>query len=89
MTLQENMGDLEMHAREFTAREAFAYSVLDGDDVIGCVYIDPSQDPNTDARVRSGVTADRPDMDPVVWWAVTRWLGEVWPLQRFEYSARM
>lgn len=67
MTIQENMRDLEMHAREFTDREAFAYSVLDGDEVIGCVYINPSQNPDTDPRVRSWVTADRPDMDPVVW----------------------
>jgi RimJ/RimL family protein N-acetyltransferase len=89
MTIQENMRDLEMHAREFTDREAFAYSVLDGDEVIGCVYINPSQNPDTDARVRSWVTADRPDMDPVVWRAVTRWLQGAWPFQRFEYSARV
>jgi hypothetical protein len=78
-----------MHASEFTDREAFAYSVLDGDVVIGCIYINPSQDPDTDARVRSWVTADRPDMDSVVWRAVTRWLQGAWPFQRFEYSARM
>jgi RimJ/RimL family protein N-acetyltransferase len=89
MTIQENMRDLEMHASEFTDREAFAYSVLDGDEVIGCIYINPPQDPDTDARVRSWVTADRPDMDSVVWRAVTRWLQGAWPFQRFEYSARM
>ena len=61
------MRDLEGHAREFTDRDAFAYSVLDGDEVIGCLYIDPSQNPDTDAGVRSWVTADRADMDPVVW----------------------
>ena len=41
MTLGENLADLEKHSAEFLACEAFAYSVLDGDDVIGCVYIDP------------------------------------------------
>lgn len=35
MTLDQNLADLENHRREFVAGEAFAYSVLDGDQVIG------------------------------------------------------
>lgn len=59
MSSEQNLADLQMHAREFAAAEAFAYTVLaagrasgvlddhggdDTIDVIGCVYIDP--DPN-------------------------------------------
>jgi hypothetical protein len=43
MTLEENLGDLEMQARHFRDREGFTYTVLDPDrDVIGCVYIYPA-----------------------------------------------
>lgn len=84
MTLGENMADMEMHAREFEARTSFTYSVLDGDDVIGCVYIYPSAD--HDAHVRSWVTANRVEMDGVVRRAVRRWLVEEWPFQSIDYA---
>ena len=46
MTLEENRGDLERHARDFAARTGFTYTVLDPDDgdVIGCLYIYPLGD---------------------------------------------
>ena len=53
MKLDQNLVDLEQHRREFDTGEAFAYSVLDGDDVIGCVYIDPDSSGAADAMVRS------------------------------------
>ena len=89
MTIEENMSDLEGHAREFTDREAFAYSVLDGDDVIGCLYIDPAEDELHDADVSSWVTSSRAEMDPVVWNAVREWLAEKWPFENFAYSSRL
>ena len=88
MTIEENMSDLEGHAREFTDRKAFAYSVLDGDDVIGCLYIDPAEDERHDAEVSSWVTASRAEMDPVVWRSVSEWLGEKWPFESFAYASR-
>jgi len=87
MTIEENMADLEGHASEFANREAFAYSVLDGDDVIGCLYIDPAEDEGHDAEVRSWVTASRAEMDPVVWRSVSDWL-EGWPFRNFAYASR-
>ena len=48
---------------EFVAGEAFAYSVLDGDDVIGCVYIDPDRSGAADTMVRSWVRASRAERD--------------------------
>ena len=88
MTIEENMADLEGHAREFADREAFAYSVLDGDDVIGCLYINPAEDGVADAKINSWVTVSRSEMDPVVWSAVSEWLAESWPFENFAYASR-
>jgi hypothetical protein len=56
MSSEQNLTDLQMHAREFAAREAFAYTVLGSDrtdageaEVIGCVYIDPDTSGSADA----------------------------------------
>jgi hypothetical protein len=87
MTLQENMADMEMHAKEFTDREGFTYSILDGDMVIGCVYILPSKD-NHDAVVRSWVTKSRPEMDTVVWETLSNWLATEWPFGELFYASR-
>ncbi len=43
MSLEENLVDLERHARDFVDRTGFTYTVLDpDDDVIGCVYLYPA-----------------------------------------------
>jgi hypothetical protein len=88
MTLDENLGDLQRHAREFVEREAFTYSILDGDDVIGCLYIYPDEKGTTDAYVSSWVTERRTEMDAVVWRAVSDWLSTEWPFDDFRYAAR-
>ena len=88
MSLEENMGDLEMHAREFETREAFTYSILDGDEVIGCLYLYPDEWGDTDAYVSSWVRETRADMDAVVWSVVTEWLETDWPFRAFRYSER-
>jgi hypothetical protein len=88
MTIEENMSDLEGHAREFTDREAFAYSILDGDEVIGCLYIDPAEGGSRHAEVRSWVTANRAEMDPVVWRSVSQWPAERWPFENVAYASR-
>ncbi|HZD24402.1 MAG TPA: N-acetyltransferase [Acidimicrobiia bacterium] len=88
MTLEQNLQDLEMHAGEFKRREAFAFSVLDDDEVIGCVYINPGCDQPNRAHVRSWVTATRADMDAAVWRAVSDWLSEDWPFDGYDYAPR-
>ncbi|HXV69821.1 MAG TPA: N-acetyltransferase [Acidimicrobiia bacterium] len=88
MTLADNLADLEGHAREFADREAFTYSVLDGDEVIGCLYIYPDDEGPTDAYVSSWVTERRAEMDTVVWRAVSKWLDEEWPFRDFRYAVR-
>jgi hypothetical protein len=86
MTSEENLSDLEGHARDFAERTGFTYSVLDGDDVIGCVYIYPDREGSADARVRSWVRVDRADLDLPLRRAVGTWLAEAWPFERVEYD---
>jgi hypothetical protein len=49
MSLDDNLRDLEQHARDFAGRRGFTYTVLSTDaatgDVIGCVYIYPPSGP--------------------------------------------
>jgi hypothetical protein len=97
MSLEENRGDLERHARDFADRRGFTYTVLSNDtgDVIGCVYIYPPRrkEPGderggTDAVIESWVRADHAALDPVLHDTVTAWLERDWPFRAFEYAAR-
>ena len=88
MPLQRNLEDLVRHARDFEERTGFTYTVLDGEDVIGCVYIYPSKDPGHDAAVSSWVTARRADLDRVLWAAVTDWLRTAWPFANPSFAER-
>lgn len=88
MDLEANLSDLEMHARHFVDREGFTYSILDGDDVIGCVYIYRSKEPDHDVRIRSWVTESRAEMDTVVFRSLTEWIRSTWPFENPQYAAR-
>ena len=88
MTLDQNLADLEQHRREFIAGEAFAYSVLDGDDVIGCVYIDPDGSGAAEAMVRSWVRASRAGRDSDLAVEIDQWLREAWPLRSRRWPGR-
>jgi len=81
MSLDENAGDLRMHTRHFEERRGFTYTVRStaDDDVIGCVYIYPSRDPETDADVRSWVRVSHADLDTELWTTVLAWLTAEWP----------
>ncbi len=88
MDLDANRSDLIGHARDFENRDGFTYSILDGDDVIGCVYIYPSTDPAHDAAVSSWVRATRAEMDDVVYRSLSRWLEGSWPFTAPHYAGR-
>lgn len=97
MSAQANLADLARHARDFTERRGFTYSVLeggdgggDGGDVIGCVYIYPSKEAPGRVRVSSWVRADRAALDTVLYERVLRWLAEDWPFdaERVDYAPR-
>lgn len=88
MSAEQNRADLVAHADDFAARTGFTYSVLDGDEVIGCVYLYPADDREHDVAVRSWVRASRAELDVVLWEAVSAWLTEAWPFKRPAYAPR-
>jgi hypothetical protein len=90
MSLEENLSDLVRHARDFTDRVGFTYTVLapDGADVLGCVYIYPSREEGHDADVRSWVRADVAELDAQLHAAVSRWLADDWPFAAVDYAGR-
>jgi hypothetical protein len=88
MSLEANMSDLVQHAKEFEQRTAFTYSVLDDDEVIGCLYINPTTTASHDAFVTSWVRESRATVDSVVWRAVSEWLTSSWPFANPEYASR-
>lgn len=87
MSIDENLRDLVQHADDFRRRVGFTYSVMNDDEVIGCVYIYPSGRPGH-AKVRSWVREDRADLDRQLYERVKRWLQREWPFKKIDYSPR-
>src|SRR5262245_30056921 len=90
MTLRENRADLQRHADDFRNRTGFTYTVLDpaSRDVIGCVYIYPRRDSESDARAHSWLRASHAHLDAPLWRAVSEWLASEWPFASVEYAPR-
>jgi hypothetical protein len=97
MSPEDNLRDLEGHARDFAERRGFTYTVLDTDsgDVIGCVYIYPPRDTEPgaaisqpQAEVSSWVRADHAAFDPILYHAVAAWLERDWPFHSVMYAPR-
>ena len=86
MSLDDNRGDLERHARDFLDRRGFTHTVLDrDDDVIGCAY--PAEDGVHDARILSWVTESRAERDGDLRRVVADWLaGDASPFTRPLYE---
>lgn len=88
MSLERNLQDLIRHAKDFEDRTGFTYSILDGDEVIGCLYIYPDKREEADAHVSSWVRESRAEMDVVVWRGISEWLETVWPFDSHRYASR-
>ena len=88
MSLDENLADLHRHADDFARRTGFTYSVLDGDEVIGCVYIYPSTKSDHDAAVLSWVRASRAELDGPLSTAISEWLLSDWPFTNVDDATR-
>jgi RimJ/RimL family protein N-acetyltransferase len=89
MTLDDNLKDLQGHARDFANRTGFTYTVRDtgSGEIIGCVYIYPwKKEPGT--RILSWVRASRASLDAPVYEAVSEWLRTAWPFTSFAYAPR-
>jgi len=90
MTLEENLKDLQRHARDFETRKGFTYTVLEpaGRGVIGCVYIYPVAEDEYDACALSWVRASHAHLDSPLWRTVSEWLESDWPFTRVTYAPR-
>ncbi len=88
MSLDENGGDLERHARDFVDRTGFTFTVLNSsDDVIGCVYVYPAKDGVHDADVKSWVRESDAPLDEALRRAIADWLtSDSWPFERPLYA---
>lgn len=87
MSLEENLVDLADHHREFDQQIGFAYSVLRGQRIIGCVYIDVDETGAAQAKVRSWVVADEHALDVPLAVALRDWL-HTWPFTSIRYVGR-
>ena len=85
MTVEQDREDLERHAREIEAHESFNYALLDAAEerLLGCVYIDPTDEPDADALVSWWVVDDAvgTDIERALDDFVPRWLAEEWPFR--------
>ncbi len=88
MSLEKNLIDLKRHAEDFSLREGFTYTVLDGDEIVGAVYVYPTKKVGYDARVKSWVIAPRAELDKILWESVSTWLSEAWPFNCIDYERR-
>ena len=89
MTLEKNMEDLVRHARDFHKRTGFTYSILEGDEVIGCIYIYPGRLPGHDAEISSWVRESRAELDAAIREALALWIDESWPFSNPFYSGKL
>jgi hypothetical protein len=89
-TIAQNLVDLGWHQKEFELRRSFAYTVVAPDEaeVLGCVYLDPSE--THDVRVWLWVrqTAWDDGLDPVLEAAVREWVATRWPFERVTFGKR-
>jgi hypothetical protein len=89
-TVAENLVDLGWHQKEFELRRSFAYTVVAPDEsqVIGCVYVNPSE--THDARVRLWVRRSAWDegLDPLLEGAVREWIERDWPFESVDWADR-
>lgn len=88
--LERNLADLERHARHFTERKGFTFTVLDqgNDDVIGCVYLYPADTDDHDVSVQSWVRASHAELDGPLAAALVEWIAAEWPWQRLDRYGR-
>ena len=86
LTLDADREELQAHEALFTAGRAFAYAVmsLDGQEVLGSVYINPSSKVGYDAEVylwRRAARLGSPE-DRALEAVVRGWLEDAWPFER-------
>jgi len=89
-TVAKNLVDLGWHQKEFELRRSFAYTVVapDESEVLGCVYLYPSE--THDAQIKLWVRQSAWDdgLDPVLEATVREWVATRWPFERVTFEER-
>jgi hypothetical protein len=89
-TIELNLVDLGWHQKEFELRRSFAYTVVapDESEVLGCVYLYPSE--THDAQIKLWVRQSAWDdgLDPVLEATVRDWIASRWPFERVTFAER-
>ena len=92
LTLEQDLIDLGWHQKEFQMRSSFAYTVvsLDEDQVLGCLYINPTTKEDYDTSISMWVRASEVDngLDSILFDSVKKWISEDWPFQKVAYPGR-
>jgi hypothetical protein len=92
LTLEQNIIELGWHQAEFQLRTSFAYTVVNLDEleVMGCVYIYPTQKAEFDAEVTLWVRQSRvaEGLDQHLFETVESWIADVWPFNNPAYPGR-
>ena len=89
-TIELNLVDLGWHQKEVELRRSFAYTVVSPDEseVLGCVYLYPSE--THDAQIKLWVRQSAWDdgLDPVLEATVREWIATRWPFERVTFAER-
>jgi RimJ/RimL family protein N-acetyltransferase len=92
MTVAQDREDLQRHADEIERHESFNYALLDAveTELIGCVYIEPTDKPGADADISWWVRDEYvgSEVEHALDELVPRWITEDWPLSEPRYVGR-
>lgn len=93
LTLEQDIIDLAWHQKEFQLRSSFDYAVMALDErrLLGCVYVDPPDQPGTDADVwfwaRTSELAS--GLEDELGRFVSGWLASAWPFKAVTLNGRL
>ena len=92
LTFEQDLIDLGGHQREFQMRSSFAYTVvsLNENQVVGCLYINPTSKGDYDARVHMWVRTSvlNNGLDTILFDSVKQWILNDWPFKNVAYPGR-
>lgn len=92
MTAEQDREDLQHHWDEALAHESFNYALFDADEteLIGCVYIDPTDKAGADADISWWVRDEHvgTEVEAALDALVPAWIAADWPLTAPRYVGR-
>ena len=92
LSYEQDLIDLGRHQKEFQRRTSFAFTVMNLDETqcLGCVYIDPCENPNYDAMIMMWVRQSEVanGFDEILFSTVKKWIQDKWPFKKVAYPGR-